>query len=122
MNEQEIFWKGTFGDEYVERNSGDEFLAAKLDMFSKATNCLPSIKNVIELGANRGLNANALKLLFPEMNYTGVEIGDRAFLHLKKNSAVDQAIHSSIHEFDTEEKFDLVIIAGVLMVNLLGDS
>lgn len=115
MNEQELFWKSRFGDEYVERNAGREYLAAKIDMFTKATNRLPKFESVIELGANRGLNANALKLLFPEINYTGVEIGDKAFSYLSSNVDVDHSIHCSIHEFETEQKYDLVLIAGVLI-------
>ena len=115
MNEQELFWKGSFGAEYVERVAGNRFLAAKIDLLSKATHCLPPFENVIEFGANRGLNANALKMLFPSIHYTGVEIGDQAFACLKNNVCVDKAVHSSIHSFDSDVKYDLVIIAGVLI-------
>ncbi len=34
--EQEAFWAGTFGNEYIERNKSDELLASNLNFFSKA--------------------------------------------------------------------------------------
>jgi spore coat polysaccharide biosynthesis protein SpsF len=115
MNEQELFWKGEFGDEYVDRNQGLEFVAAKIDMFSKALNVTGKINSIIELGANRGLNADALKLILPESSYVGVEIGDKAFSFLEKNPNVDECHHASIHEFSTDNKYDLAMIAGVMI-------
>ena len=34
--EQEEFWAGNFGDEYIQRNQGDKLLASNLALFSKA--------------------------------------------------------------------------------------
>lgn len=115
MNEQELFWKGEFGNEYVDRNNGSKFVAAKIDMFTKALKVSSNIKTVIELGANRGLNASALKSILPNSHYTGVEIGDKAFSLLRENECVDDCYHSSIHEFDHDKQFDLAMIAGVLI-------
>lgn len=121
MNEQEKFWKGEFGDEYVERVDGSQFVAAKIDMFIKALKVAGDINSIIELGANRGLNANALKAILPNSHYTGVEIGDKAFSLLEQNSNVDECHHASIHELRTDKKFDLAIIAGV-MIHLNPDT
>lgn len=121
MDEQEFFWRGEFGDEYVARNSGPEFVAAKIDMFIKALNVADGIGSIIELGSNRGLNADALKAMLPYSQYTGVEIGDKAFSFLKKNPNVDNCHHTSIHELETQQKFDLAIITGVL-IHLNPDS
>ena len=115
MNEQELFWKGDFGDEYVDRNNGPDFISAKTDMFSKSLRVAENFKNVIELGANRGLNANALKTLFPNVQYSGVEIGEKAYSFLEKNPDVDECHHQSIHDFSSENKYDLVMILGVLI-------
>ena len=115
MNDQELFWKGNFGDDYAERNVGVEFVAAKIDMFSKALKVANNINSIIELGSNRGLNANALKAILPSSHYTGIEIGSKAFSLLKKNPNVDDCHHLSIHEFETDKKFDLAMIAGVMI-------
>jgi spore coat polysaccharide biosynthesis protein SpsF len=36
--EQEEFWAGAFGDEYINRNKSEEYLASNLNFFSKAFN------------------------------------------------------------------------------------
>lgn len=115
MNEQEAFWKGSFGDDYVDRNNGSSLIAAKVDMFNKALSCASPINSIIELGANRGLNADALKVLLPESSYTGVEIGDKAYELLRNNPHVDTAVQSSIHSFTSQNTYDLAFVAGVLI-------
>ncbi len=115
LNEQELFWKGQFGEEYVDRVNGPDRVAAKISKFNKALNAAGKISSAIELGANIGLNADALKAIFPELEYTGVEIGDKAFKILKSNPSVDKCIHQSIHEFESREKYDLAMICGVMI-------
>lgn len=115
MNEQEMFWIGEFGDDYVDRNDGPEFIAAKIDMFSKALKVAGKFDTIIELGANRGLNADALKVMFPNTLYSGVEIGDKAYSFLEQNPNVDECHHVSIHEFTIETKYDLAMISGVMI-------
>ena len=114
-DEQERFWQGEFGDNYVERNNGNELIAAKIDMFSKSLNSADAISSVLELGANRGLNATALKALQPHVNYSGVEISSTAYKLLSENEHVDSAYHSSIYDFNSSQTFDLVFVAGVLI-------
>ena len=49
--DQEIFWAGNFGDEYISRNKSDELLASNLNFFSKALSNTSKIiaKNCIQL-------------------------------------------------------------------------
>lgn len=115
MNKQEKFWKSAFGDEYIKRNQGPELVAARTNWLSQCMRAAERPKRVIELGANWGPNAVAIKSLIPDLHYTGVEIGDKAFSLLKENPSVDRSHHSSIHNFTTDETFDLAIIAGVLI-------
>lgn len=35
-SEQEQFWAGEFGRDYISRNQGDDMVASNLDLFSKA--------------------------------------------------------------------------------------
>jgi spore coat polysaccharide biosynthesis protein SpsF len=39
--DQEAFWAGEFGTDYIQRNQGEALLASNLDFFSKA---LTSVK------------------------------------------------------------------------------
>lgn len=112
---QELFWKGSFGDDYSNRNSGPLFISAKIDMFSKALRMSNKINKILELGANIGLNASALKALYPEVHYSGVELNGTAFQALSSNKDVDSAYHCSIYKFVDKEKFELVFTAGVLI-------
>jgi len=86
LSDQELFWRGTFGDEYIKRNFSDELLKAKSQLYSKVLgNRIEKISSCIELGANVGLNLDALKVLSPDMETTGVEINRNAYLQLVAN-------------------------------------
>ena len=66
QTEQEAFWAGEFGTEYIQRNQGDALLASNLDFFAKALRAMRSVSTCIEFGANIGMNLKALKLLHPK--------------------------------------------------------
>ena len=53
--EQEAFWAGEFGTEYIQRNQGDALLASNLDFFAKALRATRGVKTCIEFGANIGM-------------------------------------------------------------------
>ena len=63
--DQENFWAGQFGDDYIDRNKSDQLLASNLDYFSKSLKLARNIDTVIEFGANIGMNLKALSLLRP---------------------------------------------------------
>ena len=54
--EQESFWAGKFGTDYIDRNNGEDMLASNLIFFSKALKQTKKITSCIELGANIGMN------------------------------------------------------------------
>jgi len=68
--EQERFWAGEFGSDYVKRNQGDTLLASDLHFFSQALRTTQKITSGIEFGANIGMNLKALKLLPPALTCT----------------------------------------------------
>lgn len=76
--EQESFWAGEFGTEYIQRNQGDALLASNLAFFAKALHQAHGIKNCIEFGANIGMNIKALKLLHPGIDAHAIEINPKA--------------------------------------------
>jgi pseudaminic acid biosynthesis-associated methylase len=112
--EQEVFWAGDFGDDYTDRNSGDLDVSRNVAMFQQVFKNIVAPKTVIEFGANRGLNLLALKSLFPDATFTGIEINAKAAEELSKIDRVT-AIHSSILDYPPTQGFDLVLAKGILI-------
>ena len=113
--EQEAFWAGDFGNEYVDRNQGKELLAADINLLLKALNSADKIDSVIEFGANIGLNLNALKILYPNQEQFAIEINKKAADHLKAFLGDENVFNGSIFDFEPTEKATLALIKGVLI-------
>ena len=79
---QELFWKGKQGDNYINRNAigyrafniGRNLLRNKID-----------IKSAAEIGPNIGHNLNVVKNIYPNIETFGIEINKK----LIKNSEKD---------------------------------
>jgi spore coat polysaccharide biosynthesis protein SpsF len=113
--EQEKFWAGDFGDEYIGRNKSEEYLASNLNFFSKAFNQLGQPNSLIEFGANIGMNLRAIKLLFPKIDLFGIEINKNAAEELAKFIGKENVFNGSIFEFEAPHKCDVSLIKGVLI-------
>ena len=113
--EQETFWAGEFGTDYIQRNQGDALLASNLAFFAKALHQAHGIKNCIEFGANIGMNLKALKLLHPGINAHGIEINADAAHELGNVIPAKQVHNESILDFSPSQQWDLTLIKGVLI-------
>lgn len=113
--EQETFWAGDFGTEYIKRNQGDALLASNLDFFAKALHASRGLKTCIEFGANIGMNLKALKLLHPMQEQHGIEINADAARELALIIPPTHVHHSSILDFNPQRTWDLALIKGVLI-------
>lgn len=113
--EQETFWAGDFGTEYIQRNRGDLLLASNLDFFGKALRQARGIKSCIEFGANIGMNLKALKLLYPGIDAHAIEINAEAAKQLGSVIPSDNVYHNSILDFVPSRQWDLALIKGVLI-------
>jgi spore coat polysaccharide biosynthesis protein SpsF len=113
--EQEKFWAGDFGDKYIGRNKSLELLASNLGFFSKALNQADQISSCLEFGANIGMNFKALKLLYPKMQFRGVEINKTAAKALSKLIGEKNVFQGSIFDYKKKEQVDLTLIKGVLI-------
>lgn len=113
--EQEKFWAGEFGDDYIQRNISQEYLAANLNFFSRAFNQVGAPKSVIEFGANVGMNLRAIKMLFPHVDTYGVEINKKAADELKGHIGESNVSNASIFDYSSSKVFDLSLIKGVLI-------
>lgn len=113
--EQEDFWAGAFGTEYIQRNQGDALLASNLDFFSKALRGARRIDTCIEFGANIGMNLKALRLLHPSQEQYGIEINVDAARELSKVIPPGHVYQGSILDFSPQRTWDLVLIKGVMI-------
>lgn len=113
--EQEQFWAGDFGDEYIGRNKSAQDLASNLNLFSKAFHQVGIPTSLIEFGANIGMNLKAVKLLFPAVDLFGIEINKNAAAELVKSMGQENVFNGSIFNFEVTRKFDVSLIKGVLI-------
>lgn len=113
--EQEVFWAGEFGNEYIERNKSQEYLASNLNFFSKAFNQAGKPASLIEFGANIGMNLKAIRQLFPSTELSGIEINKEAATVLGQNIGKENVFNGSIFEYEVTRQFDITLIKGVLI-------
>ena len=113
--EQEAFWAGEFGNEYIDRNLGAEIVAANIALFVKVLARARNVNSVIEFGSNRGLNLLALRQLLPKAEISAIEINSKAVAELDKLDFVAKVYHQSILEFVPDRRRDLAFIKGVMI-------
>lgn len=112
--DQEEFWAGDFGTQYVHRNNSDKLLHHKVAMWSRMLRCANNVSSVRELGCNVGLNLLALNRLRPDLELGGIEINKNA-----AKAAVDLGIATIYNDTILKEinqlKVDLTFTIGVLI-------
>ena len=113
--DQEIFWSGNFGDDYINRNKNNDLLTSNISFFINALRRTKKINDCIEFGANIGMNIKALKTIFPNIDFYAVEINEKATRHLKSVIPSENTFQESILDFEVKQKRDLVLIKGVLI-------
>ncbi|MFC7050486.1 pseudaminic acid biosynthesis-associated methylase [Emcibacter nanhaiensis] len=102
--EQTSFWRGEFGDEYIDRNAADaEHLRNRLAMWSRIIAPMRDEmpKRILEIGSNIGLNLRALNLL-TDAEMVAVEPNEKARKILVDDKVVapGNAIEGVASEFD----------------------
>lgn len=113
--EQEKFWSEEFGDDYTSRNQGKSSVASNLALFSKIFARTQNITSLIEFGANRGLNLEAIQQLLLDIQLSAVEINRVAVQELEKIPGEIDIYHQSILNFIPQKKWDFVLVKGVLI-------
>ena len=113
--DQERFWAGEFGNEYIKRNTDAQALASTAAMFDDILSHCPEAGSLIEFGANTGINLRAIRSLRPAMSLDAIEINEKAVSELLRCDGVRRVYHKSILEFEPEENYDISLIKGVLI-------
>lgn len=106
------FWAGEFGDEYIDRNNAEKLLKSNVEFFYKALKEVPILDNLIELGANIGLNISALQYIY-DADCHAVEINEKAFNQLVK--VADVAYNCNLFDSRVAGQYDLAFTKGVLI-------
>ena len=114
LTEQENFWAGSFGDDYISRNESGALLYSKVAMWSQMLKSANRVKSIKELGCNIGLNLKALHHLNPSYDLSGVEINEIA-AHQAKELGIGSITCGTITEPLEDEKVDLTFTAAVLI-------
>ena len=115
MNEQEKFWQGEFGTEYITRNQTNEFLKANENLFKTIFEFTHDISSILELGANVGMNLQAIRNLIPDVEIDALEINEVAADILKSKSICRNVYNGSIADAHFKHKYDLVFTKTVLI-------
>jgi len=121
--QQRNFWSGDFGNEYIDRNQTIEEVNELYkqqtgitveEIFIDFFQNINKNSEILELGCNIGLNLSILKKIgFKNLN--GVEINEEAYEFAKQKNPDIDFTNSSIENFNTNKKFDVVYTAGVLI-------
>ncbi|WP_410498794.1 pseudaminic acid biosynthesis-associated methylase [Chitinibacter sp. S2-10] len=114
LTEQEQFWQGEFGDEYVSRNQGDDWVASNIAFFSEVLRSCSNVSSILELGTNRGLNLHALHTLLPDADLHGVELNSQA-CDIANQLGYAQVWQGSLFDYPITHQTDLSFTKGVLI-------
>ena len=120
---QRAFWSGEFGNTYVDRNKSidevNESYAQQTgitveDIFQRFFNDIDRKSKILELGCNVGLNLEMLqKMGFNNLH--GIELNKKALQIAQERNPKVIFVNSSIEDYQSKEKYDLVFTAGVLI-------
>jgi len=114
ITEQENFWAGNFGDDYTDRNQGNNWIASNTALFAKIFSRTDVVQSVIEFGANLGMNLKAVQQLLPQAELSAIEINPKAVEKLEQFGNL-KVYHQSILNFQTDYQRDFAFTKGVLI-------
>jgi pseudaminic acid biosynthesis-associated methylase len=114
--EQLKFWKETYTDEYIKRNS--EFdLALGIQGWKIITKRIKDpIERILECGSNIGRNINFLNHIYPTSKKSIIEVAQKPFQIVTSRYELEHTFNGPLLECDFPHNyFDLVFTNGVLI-------
>ena len=115
MTDQENFWAGNFGDDYILRNTGEDLISANIAVFSNILKSTNGVNSIVELGCNRGLNLSALSRINKKFELCGYEINKNASNIASSLNVANIYNASIIPPLRSDKIYDLSFTKGVLI-------
>lgn len=112
--DQENFWAGDFGNDYIDRNRIEDMVAARRYIFSQILSKTRDVKSVVELGANIGINLLAIHSILPQAELCAIEINETAVEVLKSHRVIKNIIQGSLLD-ESGPVSDFSYTSGVLI-------
>ena len=113
--EQENFWAGEFGNDYINRNQGEELITSKSVLFGQILRAAPNVKSIVELGCNIGLNLQALNRINNNFELCGYEINKTAAQKSRDLHIADIVDGTILDAIPADKKYDVSFTKGVLI-------
>ena len=113
--EQEVFWAGEFGNDYIDRIQNESKVVCNTALFLNIIKRTQGVSSVIEFGANVGLNLRAIKQILPNAVLSAIEINSKAIGKLEEIIDTDNIYPTSILSFESDIPRDFVLTKGVLI-------
>lgn len=113
--EQENFWAGEFGDDYIARNQGEQLITSNVVLFGRILRSAPNVKSIVELGCNIGLNLQALNRINGNFDLRGYEINDKAAQMASELKIADIVTGTILNSLSSDRRFDLSFTKTVLI-------
>ena len=113
--EQEEFWAGEFGNEYIDRNHNDDLINSNVNLFRKIFSHTENVKSITEFGCNIGLNLAAIERLLPEVTLQGFEINQRAIKIAPRITGAKVIEKSVLEDLGSLAKADITFTKTVLI-------
>lgn len=112
--DQEKFWAGEYGSEYIDRNDSEQLLFSKVAMWSNILSSANGVHSIKEFGCNIGLNLLALSKLHSDVQLSGVEINEVAAKRASDLGIAEISCETILEEI-SGNAVDLTFTAGVLI-------
>lgn len=116
MNEQELFWSKTYGEQYIKKNYNFNDQKGALAWKKMLSKCNNDRLSTLECGCNIGRNVRQIKKAYPQSINSVIEINSQALEICKSNNNLEKSFCGSIFDCNFEpNQFDLVFTMGVLI-------
>ncbi len=109
------YWKGEFGNQYIERNSDTALFEKRKSFFKSLLKRHSDVKSILEIGCNIGGNLRILHTLNPSLKLTGIEPNKKAAHRAQQELPFAAIVEKSSLDITWQKKFDLVFTCGVLI-------
>ena len=116
QKEQLRFWKETYTDEYMQRNSEFDLKLGLQGWNIITKNVQGRIEHILECGSNIGRNINFLNHIYPDAQKSIIEVAEKPFQVVTSRYQLEHSFNGPLLESNMPRNyFDLVFTNSVLI-------